>query len=244
VRILAIDTATENCSAALLIDGQISLRERMLERGHAEHILPMVDELLAQARLSLRSLKAIAFGRGPGAFTGVRLAASVAQGLAFGARLPVVPVSDLRALAQRVLDMQAGTERVLSCTDARMGEVYWACFERGPADLAVLVGEEHVGSPASISLPHTWSGQAHGYAGATGQGPEVRVSGVGSGFAVYPGLGTTLSQGQVLESLFPRASEVLRLAEPEVVAGRVLPAEGALPVYIRDHVTHGRPASH
>jgi hypothetical protein len=93
-------------------------------------------------------------------------------------------------------------------------------------------------------MPHTWYGQAHGYAGATGQGPEVRVSGVGSGFAVYPGLGTTLSQGQVLESLFPRASEVLRLAEPEVVAGRVLPAEGALPVYIRDHVTHGRPASH
>ena len=105
MRILAIDTATENCSAALLLDGRLSQREQRLERGAAEAILPMVEELLSEARVSLAMLSAIAFGRGPGAFTGVRLAASVTQGLAFGAGLKVVPVSDLQALAQRVLDL-------------------------------------------------------------------------------------------------------------------------------------------
>ncbi len=108
MRILALDTATENCSVALLIDGHLSARERLLGRGHAEHILAMIDELLQEAGVSLGTLNAIAFGCGPGAFTGVRLAASVTQGLAFGAGLPVVPVSDLRALAQRVLDLTRG----------------------------------------------------------------------------------------------------------------------------------------
>jgi tRNA threonylcarbamoyladenosine biosynthesis protein TsaB len=245
VRILAIDTATESCSAALLIDGQVSAREQLLERGHAQHILPMVDELLVEAGATLRSLAAIAFGRGPGAFTGVRLAASVAQGLAFGAALPVVPVSDLRALAQRALETDARIARVLSCLDARMGEVYWACFERGAGDLATPAGEERVGSPASVSLPPAWSAQAHGNAGAApGQG-GVALGGLGSGFAAYPRLRAALGDsGRLLGPLFPRATEILRLAASEVAAGRALPAEQALPVYLRDQVTHVRPASH
>jgi tRNA threonylcarbamoyladenosine biosynthesis protein TsaB len=229
VRILAIDTATENCSAALLIDDQVITRERTLERGHAEIILPMAHELLAEAGLSLAELTVIAFGRGPGGFTGVRLAASVAQGLAFGAGLPVVPVSDLAALAQRVLKQQAAVARVLACTDARMREVYWGCFERGPAGLAVAVADEHVGKPTTVHLPEVWSGPAH----------ALPVWGAGSGFAAYPELRTAAGVGlsRVLEGVFPRALEIARLAAPEATAGRVLPAEQALPVYLRDDVT-------
>jgi tRNA threonylcarbamoyladenosine biosynthesis protein TsaB len=229
VRILAIDTATENCSAALLIDDQVITRERMLERGHAELILPMADELLAEAGIPLAALTVIAFGRGPGGFTGVRLAASLAQGLAFGAGLPVVPVSDLAALAQRVLAQEAAVARVLACTDARMREVYWGCFERSAAGLAAAIAEEHVGKPATVQLPQAWSGQA----------PALPVWGAGSGFAAYPELHAAVGAGlcAVLEGLFPRALEIARLAAPEAAAGRVLPAEQALPVYLRDDVT-------
>ena len=115
MRILALDTATESCSAALLIEGRSLAREIELERGHAERILLMIDAVLAEAGVKLAGLDAIAFGRGPGSFTGVRLAASVTQGLAFGAGLGVVPVSDLRAVAQRALGLirlHAGQYRI------------------------------------------------------------------------------------------------------------------------------------
>jgi tRNA threonylcarbamoyladenosine biosynthesis protein TsaB len=231
VRILAIDTATERCSAALLIDGQVRVREALLERGHAEHILPMVDALLREARLPLRELSAVAFGRGPGAFTGVRLAASVTQGLAYGAALPVVPVSDLRAIAERVLKEHSALDQVLVCTDARMREVYWAWFERGPAGYALGVGEEHVGAVAEIAVPHR-PGQA------TGQ--VARFAAAGSGFAAYPELRARVEARAtlILESFLPHAREVATLAAVEVAAGRVLPAEQALPQYLRDDVTH------
>jgi len=242
VRILALDTASESCSAALLVDGRILARERVLERGHAEHILPMLDELLAEAGVALTALSAIAFGRGPGAFTGVRLAASVTQGLAFGAQLPVVPVSDLRALAQRVLAHDEKLDRVLVCTDARMREVYWGCFEREQG-LARLVGTERVSAPAAVILPAAWSEKVHGARGqAQAQDPPSAraVRGVGSGFSAYPqlreGIGPLLSG--IEEGLLPRAPEIALLAAPEVAAGRVFPAEQALPVYLRDDVVH------
>jgi tRNA threonylcarbamoyladenosine biosynthesis protein TsaB len=222
VKILALDTATENCSAALLIDGCLRTREERLPRGHAERILPMVDELLAECGTTLRGLDAIAYGRGPGAFTGVRLAASITQGLAFGAGLPVVPVSDLRAVAQRAFDTVA-EGRVLVCSDARMQEVYWACFERAADGLARAAGAEQVSPPAQVSLPAGW--------------PDG-IPGVGSGFAVYPELARTLA-GRVKagsETLLPRAAEIARLAHPEAVAGRVLPPDQAVPVYLRDQV--------
>ncbi len=129
----------------------------------------MIDELLGDAGTSLRELDAIAFGRGPGSFTGVRLAASIAQGLAFGADLGVVAISDLRALAQRAFDHDSRVTRALVCNDARMQEVYWGCFERGSDGLAVDGAPERVGAPASVHLPASW--------------PEA--AGVGRGFAAY-----------------------------------------------------------
>lgn len=222
MKILALDTATESCSVALLIDGRLSLREERLPRGHAERVLPMVDELLTHAGTALAGLDAIAYGRGPGAFTGVRLAASVTQGLAFGAGLPVVPVSDLRAVAQRAFDASAGAY-ALVCTDARMQEVYWGCFERAADGLAAPAGEEQASPPAQVSPPPGW---------------PAGTAGVGSGFAAYPELARTLA-GRISpwpDILLPRAAEIARLAQPEVVAGRVLPADQAVPVYLRDEV--------
>ncbi len=233
MRILALDTATENCSAALLIEGRLLAREQLLTRGHAERILPMIDELLREGGAALAELTAIAFGRGPGAFTGVRLAASVAQGLAFGAGLPVVPVSDLRALAQRALERDPAAIRVLVCSDARMHEVYWGCFERaaeGPAVatvLAVAAGDEHVGPPETVRLPAAWPA-------------PLLTRGVGSGFAAYPELRSLLA-GRVdhfHEGLLPRAQEIARLAAREVAAGRAVAADEALPVYLREDVVH------
>lgn len=224
MKILALDTATENCSAALLVDGELSTREELLERGHAERILFMLEELLGEAALALEALDAIAFGRGPGAFTGVRLAAGITQGIAFGAGVGVVPVSDLRAVAQRALDASRSESRILVCNDARMREVYWGCFERGSEGLAFPVGPERVGAPASIVLPAAW---------------DECVRGAGSGFGAYPELRRHLAGsggGACSPELLPRAAEIARLALPDVVAGSVLPPEQALPVYLRDQV--------
>lgn len=227
MKILALDTATENCSAALYIKGQLTQREEWLARGHAERILPMIEALLTDAGVALHALTAVAFGRGPGAFTGVRLAASVTQGLAFGAGLPVVPVSDLRALAQRVLDDEPSAARVLVCNDARMHEVYCGCFDRGAAGCATAADKERVVKPRGVALPAHWLAP-----------PQLPVLAAGSGFAAYPELRTALA-GQVAgfrEGLWPRAAEIARLAVAEVEAGRLLGPEGAVPVYLRDDV--------
>ena len=233
MKILALDTATENCSAALLVDGRLLSRAALLERDHAARILPMVDELLGEAGVALTELSAIAFGRGPGAFTGVRLAASVTQGLAFGAGVPVVPVSNLRALAQRVMDLDPAAARVLVCSDARMREVYWGCFERPPSGIADAVCDERVGKPAAVALPARWRGGSAAHA-------------AGSGFAAYPELRSTLGGhlDKVHEGLLPRANEIAVVAAAEVAQGRTFPPEEALPVYLRDDVTHGSGHSH
>jgi len=226
VKILALDTATENCSAALLVDGQLTARERLLERGHAGHILAMIDEVLAAAGASLAGVTAIAFGRGPGSFTGVRLAASVTQGLAHGGGVPVVPVSDLAAVAQRILQDDASAQRVLVCNDARMHEVYWGCFARSAADLAAPVGEERVSDPVRVALPADWA-------------PDPGLRGAGTGFEAYPQLRGAFSN--VLGGISrvrPRAAEIALLAVPEVIAGRLYSPEEALPVYLRDDVVH------
>jgi tRNA threonylcarbamoyladenosine biosynthesis protein TsaB len=229
LRILGLDTATEACSAALSLDGHILQREVEVERGHADIILTMIDELLAEAGTGLSALDAIAFGRGPGSFTGVRLAASVTQGLAFGAGVPVVPVSDLRAVAQRVASQvtnnSAAVPHTLVCNDARMKEVYWACFELGASGLMMPVGEEHVGKPEDVRLPDAWL-------------IDGNVYGAGRGFAAYPELRVNLGArlGNVDEKLLPRATEIVIVGAAEARAGRLMSPESAIPTYLRDNV--------
>ncbi len=221
-RILAFDTATELCSVALLLGNRVLEANALVGRLAGERILPMIDALLREAGVTLRDLEAIAFGRGPGGFTGVRLAASVAQGLAFGAGRPVIPVSDLQALAERGLAHAPDAARVLVCSDARMREVYWALFERGFPGTAEPLGAEQVGAPPTVVLPS--------------DGPATL--GVGRGFAVYPELTARLGPrlAGVDGTLLPRATEMVRIAAREWRAGRTLRADQAQPVYLRDEV--------
>lgn len=223
MKILALDTATEVCSVALLVRDALWVREPASGPGHSAHILGMIQGVLSEAGIALQELDCIAFGRGPGGFTGLRLAASVTQGLAFGAGLPVVPVSDLLAVAQQGLDLALTARSVLVCNDARMQEVYWSCATRGPSGLAQAAGPEAVSSPERIQLPTDLPGP---------------VLGAGRGFALWPQLalppGRTLFQ--VHAELLPRAREIARLAVPEWLAGRALGPDKALPVYLREDV--------
>jgi tRNA threonylcarbamoyladenosine biosynthesis protein TsaB len=254
VRVLAIDTATENCSAALLIDGNVQSREIEMERGHAERILPMIDVLLTEAGITLHDLDAIAFGRGPGSFTGVRLAVTVTQGLAFGANLGVVPVSDLRAVAQRAFRQDATLTRVLVCNDARMSEVYWACFERGGDGLARLEGEERVSKPSDVKLPPGWSkatpagrgfiayAEALRAAVPTVTGGVAPIDADAPEAAASPKISVSTSGApEDLLRLLPHAVDIARLSAPEVAAGRLIAAEAATPIYLRDNVAHVAP---
>lgn len=230
MKLLALDSATDLCSAALWLDGALSVRETLAPRQHGALLLTMVDTLLTEAGLELRALDAIAFGRGPGAFTGLRLAAATAQGLGFAAERPLIPVSDLRALASQVLASAPPRDsgRVLICQDARMQEVYWGCYERcAPGEPLQGVGEERVSAPAAVTLPAPWVG---------GGGAEVCAG--GSGFAAYPELRTLGSEpfAVLLPDLYPRAREIAELAVQDGLAAAVAP-EQALPVYLRDRVT-------
>jgi tRNA threonylcarbamoyladenosine biosynthesis protein TsaB len=220
LNILAIETSTEACSAALLINGEIEERYEVAPRGHGDLILQMVDDLLAHAALKPQQLTAIAFGRGPGAFTGVRIATSVVQGIALGADLPVVQVSTLAALAQGAYRQHQ--HRALLCAmDARMGEVYWGCYAIDDG-IAVAQAEECVCKPeaAPVVIGDGWQG-------------------IGTGWQAY---GDVLSQryGQHVTlcdaAALPRAWDIAVLAERGYRAGQAVSAEQALPVYLRDNV--------
>ncbi len=222
MRLLAIDTSGPACSAALLVENALIQQIALTPRRHSELILGMMRSLLSQAGLELRDLDALAFGRGPGSFTGVRIAAAVIQGAAFGADLPVVPISTLAALAQGEF-RRSGHRRILAALDARMDEVYWGCYEIGPADLALPQGEERVCNPEEVERPAD-----DGWYGA------------GSGWGVY---GQLLAErlGIALTGTNPEAiceaEDIARLAAAEYAAGGWVEASQALPVYLRDRVT-------
>jgi tRNA threonylcarbamoyladenosine biosynthesis protein TsaB len=217
--VLALDTSTEACSAALLLDGEVRLRAEITERSHADLVLPMVDALLTEAGLALEDLDGIAFGRGPGAFTGLRIAAGVVQGLAFGAGLRVAPVSSLAAVAVQVAG--APGEVVLVCNDARMGEVYWSVFRRDADGLVSALVPESVSAPDRV-----------------GEGAPPAAHAAGNALTRHPALAARLAaQGlQLHDGLLPRADAIARLGARVLAAGQGLPADQALPVYVRDDV--------
>lgn len=219
MRLLALDTSTEACSVALLIDGRLRMRFEFTERSHAELVLPMVDGLLAEAGIALADLGGLAFGRGPGAFTGLRIACGVVQGLALGASLPVVPVSSLASVAEQV--PAAASEPVLVCNDARMDEVYWGIYRRVPGGGLVCLSGEAVSDPEDA-----------------GRGDIHARHVAGNALRRYPTLADRLRAAglQLHEGVYPRADAVARLGAIELAAGRGIPAELALPVYVRDDV--------
>lgn len=222
MKLLAIETATDACSAALSIDGEIRERFELAPRAHTELILPMIDELMAEAGITISQVDAMAFGRGPGAFTGVRIAVGVIQGIAFAANLPVVPVSTLAVLAQRM-----SANKVLAALDARMDEVYWGAYRRNAAGLMELLGEECVSPPADVPLPEgkDWWGAGAGWAAYQGVLSERCASQLVSDADAWDG------------TALPHAREVALLGLAGFDAGQAVSAEQALPVYLRDKVT-------
>jgi len=219
-RLLALETATEACSAALWIDGVVDERYEIAPREHARLIVPMIDDLLAAAGLRPGDLDAIAFGRGPGSFTGLRIAAATAQGIAFAIDRPVVPVSSLAALAQQAIEL--GHERVLAAFDARMNEVYCGVFVAGEEGLAHAAGAERVVAPNTVPRPDGdgWFGIGSGWVSYRDT-LEERLDGCVSG-----------CDGEC----YPRAVHVVSLAAAAFATGTALPAEQALPVYLRNEV--------
>jgi tRNA threonylcarbamoyladenosine biosynthesis protein TsaB len=213
---------------ALLLGSDVIVRETLTARDHAQLILPMVEAVLAEAGVALRQLDGIAFGRGPGSFTGVRVAAAVTQGLAAGADLPVLPVSDLRALGLQALRRLQGEDRsgltgnVLACMDARMGEVYWAVYQVLCGQPGTNVCAEAVMSPEAVVLncPPCLAGAGRGLAAA----PQIAAK-------------LQLPAAAVFADAEPHALDVARLGAADLAAGaRWLDATQAQPVYVRDQV--------
>lgn len=222
MRLLALDSAGNSSSAAIWADGAVRAQAIVSGGHHGEQLVALVDQCLESAGLELARLDAIACGRGPGAFTGVRLAIAVSQGLAFAAHLPIIPVSNLQATAERARRLAGAPARLLVCQDARMHEVYWAAFDAGP-DGVRRVGPESVTGPAAVALPAAWSGPGE-------------IWGAGSGFEAYreafQPLARCLARCLALEG---NAEHVAGIAA-RLGLGEAVEPERAAPVYLRDNV--------
>ena len=216
--LLALDTATEACSVALLHDGKVWSHYEVIPRLHAQRLLPMIKDLLAEGGIALSALDGIAFGRGPGAFTGVRIAIGVVQGLAFALDRPVLPVSNLAVLAQRAM-REHGAQQVASAIDARMDEVYWGCYRAEQGEMR-LAGVEAVLPPEQASLPRDASGDWFG---------------AGTGWGTFAARIPLVVVGQE-PNMLPHALDLLALAQFAWARGEALPADQAQPVYLRDKV--------
>ncbi len=216
--ILALDTATEACSVALYLKGELKEQFELAPRRHNQRILPMVESILADAGVSLTQLDGIAFGRGPGAFTGVRIATGIAQGLAFAAELPVIPVSNLAALALQA-QREYGAETIMTAVDARKDEVYWCCYETKGGQIQTLTSEQ-VCAPEDVLLPSGFDAET--------------ALGIGTGWMFAERL--PCKPQQVQTDVLPRAGDMAMLAVAAWNDGVRLAPEDALPVYLRDNV--------
>ncbi|RIZ68864.1 MAG: tRNA (adenosine(37)-N6)-threonylcarbamoyltransferase complex dimerization subunit type 1 TsaB [Methylococcales bacterium] len=231
MKVLAVETSTDACSAALFIDGVVTERFELTPKEHTRLILPMIDNLMSEAGLRPQQLDALAFSCGPGSFTGVRIATGVIQGIALGADLPVVPVSTLAAIAmdffdsysleQRAQDNYASNPVAYTAMDARMGEIFWGVYQQDEAGLVNLLGKEAVTPALAIEFP------------------ELIGVGVGSGWGVYKDELLSRLNGFVDRyeaHHLPRASAIVRLGVRDFERGLAVPVEQAMPVYLRDKV--------
>lgn len=223
MRILAIDTATEACSAALWNTGEICAHFELCPREHTQRILPVVQDILSQSGVTLAELDALAFGRGPGSFTGVRIGIGIAQGLALGAELPMIGVSTLATMAQGAF-RKSGATRVLAAIDARMGEVYWAEYVRD--EQGIWHGEES----EAVLKPEAVKARL------------MQLSGewvtVGTGWPAWPDMAAdathlTITDGEVL---LPAAEDMLPIAVYLLEQGKTVAVEKAEPKYLRNEV--------
>jgi tRNA threonylcarbamoyladenosine biosynthesis protein TsaB len=212
MRFAAIETSTEWCSVAISVGGQITAAERRAGHRHSELALPMLEELFDKTNTKAQTLDAIAFGAGPGSFTGLRIACGLAQGLALPRGLPVIGIPTLEALAE-----ECGAERVVACLDARMREVYYAALEKAAGRWREVVPTQCVAPDAAPPPP--------------GEG----WTGCGSGFAAFPAF-LRNKMASVKPEIHPTAVAVARLAAPRLAAGEGVDAAAAAPLYIRDKV--------
>ncbi|MDX3774425.1 tRNA (adenosine(37)-N6)-threonylcarbamoyltransferase complex dimerization subunit type 1 TsaB [Chromatiaceae bacterium AAb-1] len=221
MKLLALDTSTEACSVALHYQGQLLTHDEVCPQQHSKRILPMIDQLLAEAQISLSQLDGIVFGRGPGSFTGVRIGTGVTQGLAFGADLPVYGVSTLAAMAQAAKRLH-GASSVIAAIDARMAEVYIGAFSADADGIMQPLNKEQAVKPALLS-PFTLS---------------LPATGVGTGWQTYRNELLQWQQVEIAEDiLYPSARDMLTLAYPAWQQQQFIAAELAEPVYVRDDVT-------
>ncbi len=224
MKILAFDTATDACSVALLTEGRIFQHAEIAPRRHAELILPMIRDMLQGAGLGLNQLDAIAVGQGPGSFIGVRTAVGVAQGLAMGAGLPVIPVSTLQAIAQAAYE-QSQWVNIISGWDARMQAIYWGAFSLNSENIMAPIQSEALNAPAEIKLPL-----------------EKKWRLAGNAWEVYRQELTSLDYSQDAEvpDIYPQAAAIIRLAEFYYRQGKFLAPELLEPVYLRNQVAYAQ----
>lgn len=218
MKILSIETSSEKGSVALSVGGKVLSRPLLgAQQSHSATLLPMIETLLEAASCSLLSLDAIAFGAGPGAFTGVRLACGVAQGLGLGAQKPLVPVSCLAALAQMT---RSQTANVLATRDARMGEIYWQCFKM------------RSGIPSGLTEP------ACAAADSLPKMPKGQWIGIGSGFKAWPHLATHFGEklSSVNSEVEVDAQSLIPLAHHQLLTQGGVLASQAQPLYVRNKV--------
>ena len=218
MNILTIDTATEACSVALQFNQALFTRYEVCPQQHSQKILPMVDAVMKEAGASLAALDGLGFGRGPGSFTGVRIATGIIQGLALGSQLPVAGVSTLAAMAQQVIN-SGDVSDVAVAIDARMGEVYFAHYQNQQG-IATLVGEEQVTSPEAVAEQLDVSSMAV----------------AGTGWQAYPVLSELLKVQSVNVS-YPYARFMLPLTEQTLNAGQGMAVDAITPEYLRNTVT-------